>query len=80
MMTGCDSIGTRMRRDWGSVFAPNVKDSRLDAGVTFRARPGGYRLGVIRQDDAISRDGLQGARLRVARGFILFPSIEPTWD
>ena len=20
-----------MRRDWGSVFAPNVKDSRLDA-------------------------------------------------
>jgi hypothetical protein len=27
-----------MRRDWGSVFAPNVKDSRRDVGVTYRAR------------------------------------------
>ena len=33
---------------------------------------GGYRLGVIRQDDGFSRDGLQGARLRVARGFFCF--------
>ena len=37
-MTGCDSIGSRMRRDCGSVFATNVKDSSLDAGVTIQAR------------------------------------------
>jgi hypothetical protein len=32
----------------------------------------GYRLGVIRQDDGLSRDGLQGACLRVVRGFFCF--------
>ena len=37
-MTGCDSTGSRLRRDRGFDFAPIVKDSSLDVGVSAKAR------------------------------------------
>jgi hypothetical protein len=54
-MTGCDFTGSRMRRDWGSLFRHQKSRIRvwMLESLTEPGR-GGYRLGVIRQDDDVA--------------------------
>ena len=45
IITGCDSSGIRMRRDWGSGFAPLSRIRERMLGSLIRARSGRVPVG-----------------------------------
>ena len=72
-IAGCDSIGSRPRRDWGNDFTTPVEVSSLDFGVSARTRSRRLPAGrLLVWDDRFNRDHPRGMTRGSACGIFFF--------